>query len=74
MTNTFAKRIPSVEFFFNNNPKCSVELEYFTKEKKWNLLNIPFTTVKCSNFNNVKMKMTVIFKRCNNRKGRNRCC
>ncbi|MCD6466942.1 MAG: hypothetical protein J7L10_03345 [Methanomicrobia archaeon] len=62
MTNAFRKRIPQVEIFLNNNPRCSAELENIAKREKWKLINIPSITVKGSNFDNGKMPMTVIFK------------
>ncbi|HAL64847.1 MAG TPA: hypothetical protein DCP10_04680 [Bacteroidales bacterium] len=62
MTNAFGKRIPQVEIFLNNNPKCSAELENLAKGEKWKLVNIPSITVKGSNFDNGNMTMTVIFK------------
>jgi len=62
MTNAFGKRIPQVEIFLNNNPRCSAELENVAKGEKWKLVNIPSITVKGSNFDNGKMTMTVIFK------------
>ncbi|MDY6915917.1 MAG: hypothetical protein SVM86_06350 [Candidatus Cloacimonadota bacterium] len=62
MANALGKRIPQVEIFLNNNPRCSAELENVAKGEKWELVNIPSITVKGSNFDNGNMTMTVIFK------------